>query len=257
VDFLGDVHDIVLRRNIVYQSKVVKPEALISNKGRAYRVIYDGNILANLNPESSNGALRFGGSERKGEETHTMIALGNLFINTTGRGALTFVGATRCLAADNVFVNHDDRRTGAVAIFTNYPSGGITNDELTIVHNLFYDAEGSWTKPVYAFTAALPTTWLISHNLYWNGGKAIPKDARHDPQKEEGALILDPLFAGDLTKLEGTPTREWFEVLKLKAESPFFTNAVEIEKLKLPEDLKAFLEDYRTGKRDPWYRTLK
>lgn len=257
VDFLGNVHDIVLRRNIVYQSKVTKPEALISNKIRAYRMMYEGNIFANLNPESSNGALRFGGSERKGQEADTVIAVGNLFVNTTGRGAITFVGAKNCLVADNIFINHDDQRTGAVAIYTNYPAGGITNDEIYIVHNIFYEAGGRWTKPVYAFVAALPKTWLISHNLYWNGGKAIPKDAHHDPSKEEGALVKDPLFRGDLAKLTGTPTREWFEVLKLKKDSPFFTNALELEKLKLPAKLKEFLEDYRTGKRDPWYRSLK
>ncbi len=203
------------------------------------------------------GRIGKGGGARKGQEAHTLIAISNLFVNTTGRGAITFVGATRCLVADNIFVNHDDRRTGAVAIYTNYPGGGITNDELFVVHNVFYDARGRWKKPIYAFEAARPTTWLFSHNLYWNGGKAIPKDHWHDPSRERGALFKDPLFSGDLGKLVGRPSSAWFDILRLRKDSPFRTNAVQLEALSLPHELRQFLDDYRHGRRDPWYRQIQ
>ncbi len=257
VDILGDVHDLVFRRNVIYQSKVRKAEALVSNKRNTYRVMFDGNLFANLNPEASNGALRFGGSQHKGQESHTLIALGNLFVNTQGRGAMTFVGAKQCLVAGNVFINHDDARTGAVAIYTNYPKDGIANDELFLIHNVFYNARKPWTQPVFAFLAALPKKWRIEGNLYWNAGKAVPKDERHDPSTEKGALLKDPLFVVGPGKLTGRPSREWFKGLRLRKDSPFHKNAVDLGKLKLPEGLKRFLEDYRTGRRDPWYRAIR
>jgi hypothetical protein len=256
VDLLGDVHDLVFRGNVIYQSKVEKAEALVSNKRNTTRVIFDGNLFANLNPEASNGALRFGGSQYKGQESRVLVAINNIFINTRGRGAMTFVGAKKCLVADNLFVNHNDERTGPVAIYTNYPRDGITNDELFVIHNAFYNGRRPWKLPVHAFIAALPEKWRIERNLYWNTGKAVPGSERHDPSRERGAVIADPLFTGDPGKLTGRPTREWFEALRLRRESPFRRSAVDLLELDLPVELERFLEDYRTGERDAWYRTI-
>jgi hypothetical protein len=262
IDILQDIHDVVVRRNLVYQWRIKeKPEALVSNKRRARRVVYDGNLFANLNPDSSNGALRFGGSQRGGDECRALIAVGNLFVNTTGRGAMTFAGARACLVADNVFVNHDDRRTGAVTIYTNYPRDAIANDGLFVVHNLFYNVTGPRRRPVFSFPpkdqAAFPRKYHISHNLYHNPGGPVPRRGEHNPHAETGAVFKDPLFAGDPAKLKGQPTAAWRDVLSLKPESPFLVNAVDLVKLALPRELREFLEDYRTGKRDPWYRTIK
>lgn len=257
VDILGDVHDIVFRKNIIYQSKVIKPEALVSCKHNAYRILFEKNLFANLNAESSNGALRFGGSETKGKEAHTLIAIGNLFVNTTGRGAMTFAGATRCLVADNIFINHDDQRTGAVAVYTNYPKLNITNDKLYILHNVFTQFTKPWTKPVYAFMAATPKIWHISNNLYWNARGPLARDQWHDPLKEKDSIIVRPSFAGNIDRLTGTPDKGWFTVLSLAQDSPFYGKRIDLLQTDLPESLKNFLQDYRGQTvQDPWYRTL-
>jgi len=261
VDLLQDIHDVVIRRNLVYQLRIKKKdEALISNKRRAFRVMYQGNLLANLNPESSNGALRFGGSVKGGEECHTLIALGNLFVNTTGRGAMTFAGAKQCLVADNIFVNHNDRRTGAVTIYSNRPNSDLVNDELFVIHNIFYNVTGPRKRPVHSFPpkaqACFPKRYTISHNLYWNPVVAVPKHGVHRPHTEKAAVFKDPMFAGDLAKLTGRPTAEWFDILKLKPESPFLANTVDLAKLPLPAGLKQFLKDYRGEGKDPWYREI-
>jgi len=261
IDTLQDVHDVVVRRNIVYQYRIKeKDQALISNKRRAYRMMYEGNLLANLNPESSNGALRFGGSVKGGEECHTMVALGNLFVNTTGRGAMTFGGAKKCLVANNIFVNHNDRRTGAITIYSNHPRGDLANDELYVVHNILYNVTGPRRRPVFSFPpknqAAFPKKWHFSHNLYFNPVQAVPKNGVHNPHTETGAMFKDPLFVGDLGKLTGRPTPEWFEILKLQKDSPFLKDAPDLMKLPLPKELKTFLKDYRGEGKDPWYKQI-
>jgi hypothetical protein len=262
IDMVQDVHDLVFRNNIVYQLKIRdKPEALISNKGKCYRIVFEGNLLANLNPEASNGALRFGGSAKAGEECYAMLALGNMFVNTQGRGAMTFGGVKRTLVADNIFVNHNDRRTGAVTIYCNYPKGGIVNDELFVVHNLFYNVTGPRRRPVYSFPpkarAAYPKKYTFSHNLYFNPNGTKPGRGPHDLTTEQGAVFADPLFAGDPAKLKGRPASEWLAVLKLKPESPFLKSKVDLTKLKLPKDLMQFLKDYLGQGTDPWYKAIR
>lgn len=257
VDILQDVHDIVLRGNTLYQAGVHKPEAMVSNKMRARRVVFDRNLFANLNRESGNGALRFGGGRGSGAEADTLIAMENLFINTTGRGALTMVGARDCLVYGNVFVNHDDRRTGPVAIYANYPRSGITNDGLFILHNIFFDAHGRWTRPVYAFQDTLPEKRHISHNLYWNGGKPVPSDKLHDPQGEPGSCFNDPRFSGDVAALSSTPDDSWRETLRLHADSPFHRNDIDPATADLPAELRQFLLDYLGEGEDPWYHEIR
>jgi hypothetical protein len=261
IDILQDVHDLVLRRNIVHQLNIRKEEALVSNKLRANRVMFAGNLFANLNPGASNGALRFGGSEKAGEECRALAAIGNLFVNTTGRGAMTFAGARDCLVADNIFVNHDDRRTGPVAIYSNYPKGDLGNDGLWVLHNVFYGVSGSRGRAIYDFPradqASYPKRYTFSHNLYFSPGGGVPALGAHNPHTEAGAIIANPLFAGDLQQLKGRPTKEWFAILALKPESPFQKNKIDLLKLTLPQELKGFLEDYLTGKGDPWYKEIR
>ena len=260
IDILGDTHDIVVRRNIVYQYRTrERPEALVSNKMGASRGVFEGNLFANLNPRSSNGALRFGGGERAGQESRVMIAVGNLFVNTVGRGAQTFVGSKKSLVAHNIFVNHDDRRTGPIAIYSNYPRGDIANDDVFVINNVFYNVGSD--RPVYWFGRdrehpSFPENRLFAHNLYWNPDRSTPRSDIHELAEEEGALFADPLFVGDPSKLEGRPTAEWFEILELRPESPFLDNKIDLTELDLPDELRRFLRDYRGEGDDPWYREI-
>lgn len=260
LDILGDTHDIVVRGCVIYHLNKTETDAMASNKEAASRTIFDSNLFANLSPNSYNGGLRFGGSEKAPGEATDMIAINNRFVHTRNRAAFAFVGAKRCLLYGNVFYHHEARagsNYGFITIYTNYPDSvpPVENDELYVVGNIFYQPGGDMNR-VYALISTNPKTFVASGNLYYNAGRPIPVDPFHDANQEAGAIFADPLFAGPLS-FEDLPTRAWFDALQPTPEGPRVASREALDTLALPPSLRGLLDTYLTGAGDPWYAAIR
>lgn len=254
----ADVHDLVFRDNVFLQTRARKPEAAASVKKNAHRVVFAGNVFTAMNEDSSNGALRFGGSETTAERPHDLLALDNVFVRNAGRCDLNLGGASRVLVAGNVFFG--SRCRGVVEVSTNYPQGGNPNDECFLVNNVFADADGRLPTP-YALRNGAAERFTIRGNVYFNGGGPVvaARQGRSffDPAREPGAPVADPSFVGPLD-FAGPPALAWRDALAVRAGSPAHAARVPLAELDLPDSLRNLLDAYLRGAGDDdWYRRIR
>lgn len=252
------VRDLVFRDNVFYNDKVKKHEASASVKWNVERVVFAGNVFANMNPEASNGGLRFGGSETMEKRPHDLLALDNVFIGNDGRCDFCLCGATRVLVAGNVFFGQKGR--GVIEATSNFPDANLVNDELFIVNNIIAHPTGG-LPTIYAKRNGSVDKFTISNNLYFNGGKRVVAkqkgEAFFDPAGELGAQVADPLFVGPLA-FEGTPQLDWKAALAVRDTSPYLKVRVPLEQLELPASLRSFARAYMLGEGDDeWYRRIR
>jgi hypothetical protein len=262
LDILQDVHDIVVRRNIIYQkdraNMTAKYEAAASCKMRARRMIFDANLFSYMNTEASNGSLRFGGSNDGGDEAAVCLALNNAFINSYGKGAYALAGSKKTLFANNVVYNHGGANC-LVAIYTNNPNVAVpvNNDEFTIVNNIFYATTATFPSRPFRLFATNPVTYVIDYNLYYNGSAGIPSGGFFNPNNEPNGVFSRPDFTGNGTAVTGDPVMAWLDRLKLRAGSPGIDAGKRLSELNLPAELDSLLEDYFNATYDSWYSDIK
>ena len=252
------VRDLVFRDNVFYNDKVKKHEASASVKWNAERVTFAGNVFANMNPEASNGGLRFGGSETMEKRPHDLLALDNVFIGNAGRCDFCLCGATRALVAGNVFFGQKGR--GVIEATSNFPDANLVNDEFFIVNNIIAHPTGG-LPTIYSKRNGTVDKFTISNNLYFNGGQRVVAKQRgeafFDPAGEAGAQVADPLFVGPLA-FDGVPKLEWKDALQVRDTSPYLKVRVPLDKLALPASLKDLARAYMLGEGDDeWYRRIR
>ena len=101
---LGDwVHDITLRRNVIYRRRSSSREAMVAIQERAWRIVLDRNVLVNTDPEARTPLLRLGTGLEKRDETSEILLLNNVFIHPATGPVIALTGCARALIENNLF----------------------------------------------------------------------------------------------------------------------------------------------------------
>ncbi len=250
IDISDGVHDVILRRNVIYRERSISTEAMLSIDDLSHRIVLDGNLFANLNPECQHGTVRLGGGIEHQDDTSEHAIVNNAFVNTAGQCAVAFAGCRDVLLTNNVFYSH---RTGGnfFASYRLYPeANSIPAERIFSVNNLFFQPEivnaFTWYPPSNDNREAIAR----SHNTYWcpdPGG--IPQTI-----DEPGASVSDPKLLLQ-NELKNPPSLEWFDSFQLAPTSLAIDSGIALDKLDLPSKLHRLTQDYYSGNSsDPWYQ---
>lgn len=155
-------------------------------------IVIENNIVARHHGDQGDPAIILGGhcasSAGARFEGETIIVRNNIVLNST-TGAFMFQGVRNGYVVNNLVY---DCEGGRGLLFAARGGSALEgNDGVHVVNNMFVNAAVPMPDRIMGHAGTLAGL-STGHNLYHNGGAAIPSAGTYDPHAETGALFADP-----------------------------------------------------------------
>lgn len=155
-------------------------------------IVIEDNIVAEHHGDQGDPAIILGGhcasSTGARFEAETVIARNNIVL-TSATGAFMFQGVRDGWVVNNLVY---DCAGGRGLLYAARGGSALEGNEgVHVVNNMFVNAAVPMPDRIMGHAGTL-SGLSTSHNLYYNGGGAVPSAGTFDPHAESGALFADP-----------------------------------------------------------------
>lgn len=187
IDFV-DVDDIVVRDSYIHDGG----NSLMYAKGGAQGVVFENNVIATqragaIDPMVGLGASTDASLLRGAQFEAIDIVFRNNVVIGGVAGAVGVYDGQNVVIANNLFLNNN----GGVVEFRAGSGPLQRSEDVSFVNNLVVDTRGRMSTVLRRSSHGLQGL-VVSHNLYWNNGQAIPASPLLNLAAQPGHLVANP-----------------------------------------------------------------
>jgi len=187
IDFV-DVDDIVVRDSYIHDGG----NSLMYAKGGAQGVVFENNVIATQRAGAIDPMVGLGASTDSsllGDaqfEAIDIVFRNNVVIGGVA-GAVGVYDGQNVVIANNLFLNN----SGGVVEFRAGSGPLERSEDVSFVNNLVVDTRGRMSTVLRRSSHGLQGL-VVSHNLYWNNGQAVPASPLLNLAAQPGHLVANP-----------------------------------------------------------------
>ncbi len=238
IDIEENVHDIIIRNNILFRQESQRKSPMISIQWQSRRILADSNIFSDVNSDVESGAIHIGNGIRPGDELFDIVLTNNVFYRIHGNPVLGLSGCRNILIAHNLFFGHRGMISyiGSDHKYT-HPDAPKSLEHIYITKNQFIQpVEGKQTQ-WFQIEQGDSSYVYFQDNQYF--GKSFNKNNLPDG---DSAVFLDTFPFEQYSFAAEKPSLEWLKPFQLGGEDDFLNEFTSYE-FEMPESLLNFLRD--------------